>query len=68
MYSRPRPVTFEIGPTQPCITVDTVSRMTGVSTRDRGTARSVLARWRRIPGLNWEELRTDLDSTIDPWL
>ena len=36
--------------------------------RDRGTARSVLARWRPIPGLNFDELRTDLDSTIDPWL
>ncbi len=36
--------------------------------RDRGTARSVLARWRPIPGLNFDELRADLDSTIDPWL
>ena len=36
--------------------------------RDRGTARSVLARWRPIPGLNFDELRTDLDSSVDPWL
>ena len=36
--------------------------------RDRGTARSVLARWRPIPGLNFDELRTELDSSVDPWL
>ena len=36
--------------------------------RDRGTARSVLARWRPIPGLNFDELRNDLDSSVDPWL
>jgi prevent-host-death family protein len=35
---------------------------------DRGTARSVLARWRPIPGLDFDQLRADLDSTIDPWL
>lgn len=36
--------------------------------QDRGTARSVLARWRPIPGLDFDQLRADLDSTIDPWL
>ena len=39
-----------------------------VPLRARGTARSVLARWRVIPGLDFNALRADLDSTVDPWL
>ena len=39
-----------------------------VPLRGQGTARSVLARWRVIPGLNFDGLRTDLDSIVDPWL
>jgi prevent-host-death family protein len=97
------PEISEIPGTPPCITGDTVFRMTDVSIRDlrnhggevidrvlggqdvvitrsgrpvaqilpirdRGTARSVLARWRPIPGLNFDELRNDLDSSVDPWL
>ena len=62
------PKTSEFVTMSPYITGYTFSRMTDVSIRDRGTARSVLARWRPIPGLNFDELRTDLDSTIDPWL
>ena len=39
-----------------------------VPLRGQGTARSVLTRWRVIPGLNFDGLRADLDSIVDPWL
>ena len=39
-----------------------------LSIRDRGTERSVLARWPPIPGLNFDELRSDLASSIHPRL
>lgn len=39
-----------------------------VPLRDRGTSRSVLGRWRAIPGLDFDGLRADLDSTVDPWV
>ena len=51
----------------PHTTGDSDSRMSRMSIRDRGTERSVLAQWGQIPRLNFEELRTDLDSSIDPW-
>ena len=36
--------------------------------RPRLTAKSLLARWQRLPAIDSKKFRADLDEVIDPWL